>query len=108
MPSARDEVMNMAKDRHPSVKMCAELMLTVNDDTLAERLRQNEKWGVQRHDYGTWMLIAGEEFGEICQAFQTGKGWGKPTDAKNAYEELIQLSAVCQAIAEQVKEEGGF
>lgn len=33
-----------------------------------ERERQDEKWGEQNHDNGTWSLILGEEFGESCEA----------------------------------------
>lgn len=78
---------------------------TVLQDVALERLRQNAKWGEQRHDYGTWLQILIEEIGEIAQAMQTNKGWGKESDANNLYIELIQASAVLVAIAEQVKEE---
>ena len=70
-----------------------------------ERIRQDVKWGKQRHDYGTWLTILVEEVGEVAQAMQTGKGWGKETDANNLYTELIHVSAVAAAIAEQVYEE---
>lgn len=69
-----------------------------------ERIRQNQKWGKQVHDYGTWLMILGEEFGEVCQALQATKGWGKGTDAQDPYKELIQLAAVAVAMAEQIKE----
>lgn len=74
-------------------------------DVGLERLRQDSKWGLQRHEYGDWLKILGEEFGEVCQAMQKDKGWGKETDANDLYEELIHLAAVSVAIAEQVKEE---
>lgn len=32
-----------------------------------ERVRQDEKWGAQRHNPTFWMGILGEEFGEACQ-----------------------------------------
>lgn len=85
------------------------LMLEVNDETLAERQRQNEKWGTQRHGYGRWLAILGEEFGEVCEALGPlmGLETGKDSDADDPYEELIQLAAVAQAIAEQIKEERG-
>ncbi len=72
---------------------------------VAERARQNEKWGLQRHDYGIWLTILVEEVGEVAQAMQKNKGWGKDSDASNLYEELIHVAAVAVAIAEQVKEE---
>ena len=82
-----------------------QLMLDVSDDVLAERERQNEKWGHQRHPHEVWLTIAIEEVGETAQAIQALKGWGKETDASNLYEEAVQAAAVLQAFAEQVKEE---
>ncbi|MEK3935955.1 MazG-like family protein [Sporosarcina sp. FSL W7-1349] len=81
------------------------LMQAVNDEVLNERKRQNAKWGHQRHDYGFWLAILGEEFGEVCQAIQQGSVASKYTDADDLYTELIHVAAVASAIAEQVKEE---
>lgn len=69
-----------------------------------ERTRQDSKWGIQRHDYGTWLTILVEEVGEVAQAMQADKGWGKESDANHLYTELIHVAAVATAIAEQVKE----
>jgi hypothetical protein len=80
----------------------------INDvlvDVGLERIRQNSKWGRQRHENGKWLMILGEEYGEVCQAMQKELGWGKKTDADDLYIELIHLAAVAIAIAEQVKEE---
>jgi NTP pyrophosphatase (non-canonical NTP hydrolase) len=74
---------------------------------MKERVRQDEKWGRQRHDYGTWLQILVEEVGEVAQAMQTKKGWGKLSDADDLYKELIHVAAVATAIAEQVLEERG-
>lgn len=71
-----------------------------------ERGRQDDKWGLQRHDMGTWLQILVEEVGEVAQAMQTAKGWGKQSDADDLLEELIHVAAVATAIAEQVLEEG--
>lgn len=81
------------------------LMPQTLKDVKAERYRQNEKWGLQRHNYGDWLIILGEEFGEVCQAMQTGFTSQKASDADDLYKELIQVAAVAVAIAEQVKEE---
>ena len=78
-----------------------EVLLTVG----LERLLQNKKWGRQRRSLGIWLKILVEEVGEVAQAMQSNESWGKPTDAENLYTELIQVAAVCVAIAEQVKEE---
>lgn len=73
-------------------------------DIESERTKQNEKWGKQNHDYPTWMTILVEEVGEVAQAMQTERGWGKESDADDLYTELIHVAAVATAIAEQVKE----
>jgi NTP pyrophosphatase (non-canonical NTP hydrolase) len=72
-----------------------------------ERERQDQKWGLQRHSWGKWLGILGEEFGEVCQAINriNFPGDAKETDSDNLYEELIQVAAVAVAIAEQVREE---
>lgn len=104
----RDELQKQAAEGQKMIAHIARLMLAVNDDILEERVRQNEKWGIQRHDYPTWLSIAVEEVGEVAQAIQVTKGWGKKSDAQNLYKECIHASAVFQAIAEQVKEERGL
>jgi len=80
------------------------LPLRVLADVADERLRQNQKWGLQRHSYGDWLKILIEEVGEVAQAMQVGENWAKESDASNLYEELIQTAAVAVAIAEQVME----
>ena len=82
-----------------------ELMTKVSDAVKAERFRQNNLYGHQRHPNGDWFMILMEEVGEVAQAMQTEKGWGKGTDADNLYEELIHVAAVASAIAEQIAEE---
>jgi hypothetical protein len=37
-------------------------------DILDERIRQDEKWGHQRHNFAFWMSILGEEVGEAFKA----------------------------------------
>lgn len=86
-------------------KLDRRLRTEVMMDVDAERSRQNEKWGRQRHSYGEWLKILVEEVGEVAQAMQKGNEWVKDSDSSNLYEELIQVSAVAQAVAEQVKEE---
>ena len=84
-----------------------QLMIDVNDEVFMERMRQNEKWGWQRHESGKWLSIAVEEVGEVCQALNriNFPSQAKETDKDNLYEELIQASAVFSAWAEQIKEE---
>lgn len=74
-------------------------------DVGLERVRQDIKWGIQRHVYGDWLKILVEEVGEVAQAMQKGFVSQKETDADDLYTELIHVAAVAVAIAEQVKEE---
>jgi NTP pyrophosphatase (non-canonical NTP hydrolase) len=79
----------------------------VLSDVNAERIRQNQLYGIQRHEYGTWLGILIEEVGEVAQAINgiNLPNDSKETDADNLYEELIHVAAVAVAIAEQVREE---
>lgn len=85
----------------------SKLKTQVLSDVDLERARQDMKWGIQRHPYGAWLAILGEEYGEVCQAIQKQIGLisNKETDADNLYIELIHVAAVAVAIAEQVREE---
>lgn len=82
-----------------------DLMLEINHEILKERLRQNKKWGTQRHPHELWHVIASEETGEAAQAILTMRGMGKTTDAQHLLTEVIQASAVYAAWAEQILEE---
>lgn len=73
-------------------------------DVMVERERQNQLWGIQRHQMGDWLKILIEEVGEVAQAMQKDDVSYKDSDASDLYKELIQVSAVAQAIAEQVRE----
>lgn len=62
-----------------------------------ERVRQDERWGVQRHGPDRWMTILVEEVGEAAQASLDRK-W-------EAYRnELIQTAAVAIAAIECLDE----
>ena len=82
---------------------------TVLSEVLAERERQNEKWGEQNHEAPFWMLILGEEYGEaqkaILDSFTT-----LPTSAKpflsDYRSELIQVAAVAVAAVESLDRNG--
>jgi NTP pyrophosphatase (non-canonical NTP hydrolase) len=66
--------------------------LRVLDDILAERRRQNEKWGVQEHNPFVWFAILSEEVGELAQACLHDEFGGKAKGALKA--ELVQVAAV--------------
>jgi NTP pyrophosphatase (non-canonical NTP hydrolase) len=86
------------------------LMDFVMDCIVNERYRQTELYGIQRHDLGKWLGILGEEFGEVCQAINRihFPNDAKETDADDLYKELIHVSAVAAAMAEQIKEKYGW
>ena len=65
-----------------------------------ERERQIEKWGVQRHTPGDWVLILMEEIGEACEAFLEQR-------ELDAAHELIQAAAVIVAWIEALMPEDG-
>jgi hypothetical protein len=83
------------------------LRMDVLLDIDKERTRQEELWGKQDHDWGTWLAIVGEEHGEVCQAIQRVLGLvsSKETDAAHLYKECIHLAAVSAKMAEKAKEE---
>lgn len=65
---------------------------------LAERERQEAKWGQQDHEPEVWLTILGEEFGEFCKAlleFRFGKGCPSAMQ-----KELVQIAAVAVAMLE--------
>jgi len=75
--------------------------MKVFDEIQAERDRQDEKWGEQNHAPATWMLIAGEEFGEAAKALLQDEG------LKYRWE-LVQLAAVCVAMIESFDRNEGL
>jgi NTP pyrophosphatase (non-canonical NTP hydrolase) len=71
----------------------------------AERIRQNEKWGKQRHTPERWVVIAMEEIGEMCEAIQKGHVAHKEgSDADDLLTETVHATAVLLASLEQMIE----
>lgn len=74
----------------------------VLDEIYSERVRQDEKWGQQDHAPAEWLMILGEEVGEVNKAAL--ETFFKYKDADNDYskyrEELIQVAAVAVAMIE--------
>ena len=77
-------------------------MEKILEDIQAERRRQDQKWGVQRHSPVEWVTILGEEYGEVCKAACEAHFPGYPSTGNwDAYrEELVQTAAVCVAMLE--------
>lgn len=69
---------------------------------MAERDRQDEKWGANRClSNGTWLKIVVEELGEACEADLENQG------ADRVLEEVTQAAAVTVAWMEQLIRENG-
>ena len=68
------------------------------DDVLAERSRQNAKWGRQDHDPITWSAILSEECGEFAEAALHERFGGHA--AANLRTEAIHCAAVAVQILE--------
>lgn len=65
---------------------------------LAERAKQDRKWGVQNHDVPIWMEILTEEVGEVAKAdLEFTFGDGKREDI---LAEMVQVAAVALAMIE--------
>lgn len=69
-------------------------------DVLAERNRQDEKWGEQNHDPITYGAILMEELGEFTQAALDLRFGGKHGTAEELRTEAIHTAAVALAIVE--------
>lgn len=72
---------------------------------IAERERQDAKWGEQNHYPSVWLGILGEEFGELCQAVnETWFDNGPEERAKGGFDnmraEAVQVAAVAVAFVE--------
>lgn len=75
-------------------------MLTFEGLVMAERIKQDEKWGVNDHQPIEWLSILMEEVGELATAvIRYTLGTHKQRE-KELGEELIQCAAVCKAMWE--------
>ena len=70
----------------------------VLDRVIIERQKQESKWGQQNHSPETWLLILGEEVGEVNKAILEHRFGNKPISEYR--EELIQVAAVAVAMIE--------
>lgn len=68
------------------------------DDVLAERGRQDTKWGEQNHDPFIYLAILTEEVGELAQAALHAR-FGGPA-AVGLRDEAVQVAAVALAIVQ--------
>lgn len=73
----------------------------VLQEVLAERVRQETKWGQQNHNPFRWNAILGEEVGEVSNALC--ENWNEKKELyPHLREELIQVAAVAVAFVESL------
>ena len=70
------------------------------DKVIAERNRQDEKWGEQNHFPERWATIIGEEYGEMCKAINEFGFDHTPETEQEIFNEAIQTIASCMAMLE--------
>ncbi len=79
-------------------------VLTVLSEVLAERQRQDVKWGPQNHGPMIWLGILAEEFGEAAKDANdfhfASDAFVKSTKGANFRTELVQVAAVAVAMIE--------
>ena len=77
---------------------------TILLEVVDERNRQCEKWGNQYNKpSGTWLAIAGAEFGEIARDILSTKHWANSeTRRLHLYRKVVRLAAVTVAWAESL------
>ena len=73
-------------------------MEKIFDEIKNERVRQEEKWGEQNHQPPEWLMILGEEVGEVNKAAL--EAIFSNTRLTGYREELIQVAAVAVAMIE--------
>lgn len=70
-------------------------------DIVAERRRQDEKWGPQDHDPHYWLAILAEELGEAAKATIADT-----VNREQYRKELVQVAAVAVAAIENLDKQG--
>lgn len=69
-------------------------------DIKTERDRQDEKWGEQNHHPLMWFSIIGEEYGEMCKAFNEYSFDNDVNLLEDMQKEAVQVAACCVAMLE--------
>lgn len=67
----------------------------VIEKIIAERQRQDAKWGIQNHDPVVWLAILTEELGEAARAILE-------RDMTSCENEVVQIAAVAVAMVESL------
>lgn len=75
---------------------------SILDAIIAERERQDAKWGQQDHIASVWGCIIGEEAGEVCKAINE-YGFAPTSENIDAvFIESVQTAACCVALCEHI------
>lgn len=98
--------------RESSLRPATSIQNDVIKAVLAERQRQDKKWGEQNHPPQFWTGILGEEFGELCQAinetvFDNGEEERKKGGYENMFREAIHVAAVAVGFLECLERNRG-
>lgn len=67
-------------------------------EVVAERVRQDSKWGEQNHNPAEWLAVLTEEVGEVAQEVLRARFGGRGLLAYR--KELVQVAAVAVAMIE--------
>jgi hypothetical protein len=65
-----------------------------------ERAEQDEKWGEQNHHPLLWFSIIGEEYGEMCHAFNEFTFDQDKDHLDDMQREAVHIAACCVAMLE--------
>ena len=87
-----------ASQQAPASNQPVSAMEDVFAEIREERTKQDAKWGEQNHAPADWLMILGEEVGEVNKAALEAK-FGSST-LREYREELVQVAAVTVAMIE--------
>lgn len=111
--SVEQMLQELKERRESSLRPATSIQNDVIKAVLAERQRQDKKWGEQNHPPQFWTGILGEEFGELCQAinetvFDNGEEERKKGGYENMYREAIHVAAVAVGFLECLERNRGY
>ena len=101
----REELLEEARNAWADVEFSSKAQCGAAYAVLAERMRQDEKWGEQNHSPLKWLAILMEEVGEVSKAILESPDVEKTTDEMK--EEIVQVAAVALCWIEQLWREEG-
>ena len=80
----------------------------VFESIIIERMKQDEKWGPQKHSLSQWLMILSEEIGEFSAAVLEKRFLTEECLNYDWRREAIQMAAVIVAMLEYSDEEIPF